>query len=193
MFPVLLMLLFLSFNNKTAYSQSTYQLVSAQSSIKITGTSNLHDWEMNLKKMEASFQASSEQSLIKSIQGVNFKCRSTDLLSESSIMNDKAHDALKAKPYPEISFSNTIVEKWTIQNDKGKGLITGDLRLAGKTRRISIPFEGSITNNSLQVNGTCKLLMSDFGISPPSAMLGALKTGNEVTIAFKLSFIHRSK
>ena len=30
--------------------------------------------------------------------------------------------------------------------------------------------------------------MTDFGIDPPTAMMGAMKVGNDITIKFKLNY-----
>ncbi len=34
-----------------------------------------------------------------------------------------------------------------------------------------------------------KLKMSDFGVEPPNAMLGTLKTDDEISISFKITLI----
>jgi hypothetical protein len=43
-----------------------------------------------------------------------------------------------------------------------------------------------ISGNRIQIKGSKKVKMTDFNISPPTAMLGTLKTGDEVTISFTL-------
>jgi len=37
------------------------------------------------------------------------------------------------------------------------------------------------------VTGSYKFKMSSFGIDPPRAMLGTIRTGDEVTIKFKIN------
>jgi hypothetical protein len=41
-------------------------------------------------------------------------------------------------------------------------------------------------DKSITYKGTYKLKMTDYKIDPPSIMLGAITTGNEVTIKFEL-------
>ena len=43
-------------------------------------------------------------------------------------------------------------------------------------------------DKQFQVKGEVPLKMSDFGIDPPTAMMGTLKTGNEVVIKYNLEF-----
>jgi hypothetical protein len=38
------------------------------------------------------------------------------------------------------------------------------------------------------VKGTKQINMTDFNIKPPTAMMGTLKTANEVTVSFDLNF-----
>ena len=40
-----------------------------------------------------------------------------------------------------------------------------------------------------EFTGSIKIVMSDYGIEPPVAMFGTLKTGDEVTIDFELKFV----
>jgi polyisoprenoid-binding protein YceI len=148
---------------------------------------------MSLAKMEGSFTANKDAAVLKSITGANFKCRADALLSDNSIMDSKAHEALRAASYPEISFSNTACDRLTSSAGNISGYITGDLSLAGKSKRIRIPFQGSLTNQTFIIEGSHDIRMSDFGIKPPTAMLGALKTGDEITIKFRLVYLAGAK
>jgi polyisoprenoid-binding protein YceI len=40
--------------------------------------------------------------------------------------------------------------------------------------------------NSMTVSGDYTLKMTDYGIQPPKAMWGTIKTGDEVTIKFEI-------
>jgi hypothetical protein len=60
--------------------------------------------------------------------------------------------------------------------------------LAGVTKRISVPFTGVQAGDKVSINGSKELKMSEFNIKPPTAMLGTLKTGDQVTVAFQLNF-----
>jgi hypothetical protein len=42
-------------------------------------------------------------------------------------------------------------------------------------------------DGSIAVRGSVPLFMSDFGIEPPTAMLGMLKTADQVTVKFELA------
>lgn len=90
------------------------------------------------------------------------------------------HVALKADVYPEIVFTLTRMEK-----KPGGAKAFGTLKVAGVEREIVLPLVTTLRSGKLLVLGTVDLLMTDFGIAPPTAMMGVLKTDPKVTIRFE--------
>lgn len=99
-------------------------------------------------------------------------------------MNNKTWKALKKDKYPEIRFTLEPGDP-TVPANK-KSLIEGELTVAGKTDKIKLPVQISLQNEKLNVKGKVALKMSDFGIDPPTAMMGAMKTGDEVVIKYNI-------
>ena len=63
------------------------------------------------------------------------------------------------------------------------------LTIAGKTKEVNIASKLDFKNNSsFMVTGEVPLKMSDFNIDPPTAMMGAMKTGDEVVIKYNFEF-----
>jgi len=123
------------------------------------------------------------------IAGINFSVEVKNLTSnEGNLMDRKAHDALKEGKSPVISFTQQSVESLSSSNGRVNGRINGQLTIAGKTKQLSVPFSGRIENSRLIVTGTLDVKMSDFDIEPPTAMLGVLKTGNDVTLNYSFEF-----
>jgi hypothetical protein len=61
------------------------------------------------------------------------------------------------------------------------------LTIAGTERLVSLTVQGQQrANGAYQATGSLPLLMSDFGIDPPTAMLGLIKAHDEITVRFKL-------
>ena len=56
--------------------------------------------------------------------------------------------------------------------------VTGDLSMGGKSK----PVDFVVTGDGGQVNGSAKVKQSDWGIKPYSALFGALKVNDEVTV-----------
>jgi polyisoprenoid-binding protein YceI len=170
-------------------AQEIYLINSSRSSLVVQGTSSLHDWEMIADKMNAKMEVVKNEKSINDIKNVTFSIHSKDILSDNSIMNNKTQDALKSDKYQQIKFDLQSVSGLKISAVDFSGIANGNLFIAGKSRRIEVPFKGKINGNeSLLITGNEKIKMSDFGITPPTAMLGTLKTGDEVTIKFELEF-----
>jgi polyisoprenoid-binding protein YceI len=79
-------------------------------------------------------------------------------------------DVLKKK---DITFQSASVEP------AGEGLkISGDLELGGKSKPITF----DVSESDGTVTGSAQLKQSDWGIKPYSALFGALKVNDEVTV-----------
>lgn len=166
--------------------QQNFKSLNTGSSMSVSGTSSLHDWTVTLNDFNCDMTAMMDASTMK-IQAVTFKGKSKTLKSDNSTMDKKIQEALNSNKHPEISFRINSTRDVVVADNKFSGTINGSLVIAGVTRTENIPFTGQmLSNNRIQIRGSKKLKMTDFKISPPTAMLGALKTGDEVTISFTL-------
>ena len=170
-----------------------YELSKNGTTIIIKGTSSLHNWEMDVRAYTSEIKVDHEGSTA-DIYNVSFVCRATDLKSESSLMDKKAYDALKAKDFPEIKFESTSKTGIVINDNKFSGNLNGRLFIAGKTETVTIPFGGSVDgNNAISISAETDLLMSSFNIAPPTAMLGTLKTGDKISISLSLQYVRTAQ
>ncbi len=64
---------------------------------------------------------------------------------------------------------------------------TGTLAIAGQTKTIDMKIGAERLDDGKAVaQGEQTLLLTDFGIKPPSFMFGTLKVGNEIKVKFNL-------
>lgn len=64
----------------------------------------------------------------------------------------------------------------------------GNLNVAGTTKSIDLVVKGELLpNGAILFEGMKALKMTDFNVKPPTALLGVLKTGNEVFISFRIT------
>ena len=89
----------------------TFELSDRGTLIAIKGTSTLHDWQMDLTSFNSGFHLDQVGSVIEGFDNVTFRCKATDIKSESSLMDKKAYDALKADDYPFITYTGIIALK----------------------------------------------------------------------------------
>ncbi|MFO7620585.1 MAG: YceI family protein, partial [Bacteroidales bacterium] len=101
----------------------------------------------------------------------------------------KARDALKVKDHPEIVFISDGAENVVSNDGKINGTLIGKLSIGGVSKSIDIGFSGNINGDSILISGSEEVNMADYGIKPPTALLGTLKTGEKVTVDLQLSFL----
>ena len=100
--------------------------------------------------------------------------------------------AMKADKHPTITFqlnSYTVEAAAAAQTVKPKGTLT----VAGVERPIDMVLEVKEQAGRLHVRGTRDLLMTEFGIKPPTMFMGMLKTDDKVTIKFELQLALAAK
>jgi len=166
-----------------------YELSKNGTTITIKGTSTLHDWKMDVKAYTSDLHVA-QNGTAASIDNVTFSCRTTDLKSESSLMDKKAYEALKSGNFPEIKFEGISKTDIVLNDNKFSGNLKGILNIAGKAETVTIPFSGSVDgNNTINIVAEADLAMSSFNITPPTAMLGTLKTGDKISISLSLQYV----
>lgn len=148
-----------------------------ESSMKVSGTSTLHDWDIVVESFAGKATIKGE-----TMESASFTAEVKSMKSGTSTMDDNTYKALKAKDHPKITFRST-----GITNSNGKLIIRGNLTIAGVTKPITLNTNWEKwAEKSTSVSGSYTFKMSEFGIDPPRAMLGAIKTGDEITITYKL-------
>ncbi len=171
----------------TATAQNVYKLNEKTSKLSVTGTSSLHDWEMKSTGFSAETGLKLADGSISEIQYIKFSTPVSALESGKNIMDNKAHNALKEKKFPQIIFA-LKGDGALILAEKSTSL-TGMLTIAGKIKEIKVPVDFSIiSERQFKARGTVRLKMSDFGIEPPTAFFGTLKTDDEVEMKFDFEF-----
>jgi polyisoprenoid-binding protein YceI len=91
------------------------------------------------------------------------------------------HKALMVSEHPDIVFR--LVRFEPRQGGGLKGI--GNLKIAGVVREVALDVTTERKNATLSVRGQVVLLMTDFGIKPPVALMGMLKTDPKVTVTFE--------
>lgn len=175
-----------------AQSFAEYQATN-QSQLSISGTSSLHDWNMKLDALNCKIMGEKESDKDIVLKNIDFVAQVSNLKSnESSIMDNKAYKAMKKDKFPTISFTGNHVFTLPLNNNQFSGTVTGMLSIAGKKKQVEFAIKGSSENGVISVEGVYPLKMSDYGIDPPTAFFGTLKTGDQIKVHFKILFKNNS-
>lgn len=168
--------------------------VSKSSVVKVSGTSTIHDWtiESTEAKAEAVFVLNESKDIV-DVKQLLFTVVGQSLKSGKSAMDKNTWNALKTKENPTISFTLGNVKE-VKKSSSGYGISgTGKLSLAGVTKVINIEAQCTTADQSMVCKGEHKLNMTTFGMEPPSFMMGAVTTGEDVTITYDLKFQQQNK
>jgi polyisoprenoid-binding protein YceI len=176
--------------NAREHETSLAKFTSTDISITVAGTSTLHDWEMQSDAAESEVHFSVDNNgQPEKLESIMFRLQKTTLKSDKSGLDRRAYDAMNANRHPEIIFRADGAGNLEQSGDKYEVSTKGELTVAGVTRKIEV--NATCTNgngNELICTGSQNLAMSDFNIDPPVMMLGTLRTGDEITINYRIVY-----
>ena len=151
----------------------------------VQGTSSLHDWESNVEKLEC------KGSIVVAGNGLDIK----DIVvkvpvasiksTKGKMMDNKTYDAFNHKQNPNIIFTMTgkKVNESNLTID-----VKGTVSMAGTTKPITLVLNYKVlANGEIQITGSKKIILADFKMKPPTAMMGTIKVGDEVVVGFDIT------
>ena len=153
--------------------------------IIVSGTSTMHDWDMKTSKGESNATVTLNASgKLSGLTALSFTVPAETLKSDHTSMDKNAYKALKTADHSTISYT---LSSATVDAD-GAIKCQGKLSIAGVTLNESLTATGQVNaDKSISVKGSKKISMKEYNMSPPSFMLGTVKTGNDVTVQFNLT------
>jgi polyisoprenoid-binding protein YceI len=186
---ILIMIGIMGFSTLT-YAQNSYKLVSSPDvSIKVLGSSNVHDWVMTSSAMESQGEFTFEGGAITALHAFKFSLAFTSLKSEHNSMDNRTYKSVNAKKYPAISYKLTSAQVTTTEKNKYLVKTKGELTIAGVTQPIIMDVTALINSDkTITCTGSEKIKLTDYSIKPPSFMLGTMKVANDLTIEFNLVY-----
>lgn len=155
----------------------------------VSGTSSLHDWTSQVTSLDATGSFQIKENVIKSVKDVRILILVKNIKSkEGKVMDKKTWEAFKYEKYPTIVCTFSIAPVKISSNKAVSITIPGKLTMAGVSRTIDLVATGiALPSGDLELLVAKKLKMTDYGMTPPKAVLGTIKVGNEVTINFKMT------
>lgn len=167
----------------------SYQLNNNASKLEVDGTSNIHDWTLEAQKSSGSITVNFAADKLEAVEKLEFTVVANSLMSGKSGMDKNTFEALDTDKYKNITYQMKKVKKIEALSDgKYKVKSNGILIISGKSKEIALDFILKKQNNDLVISGEHSLKMSDFGIDPPTALFGTIKTGDPVKISFTSTF-----
>lgn len=170
------------------------------SSLWLEGSSNLHRFESKTTDLALAVtrdaaapdvsDAPSLETLVRSsgVSGLDLDIPVTSLHSERKGLDKNMYKALRADENPTIHFH---LAKYSLHPRAAGGdtldvSAEGALRVAGRERPVALSAVLVRTDQGLWLEGSKTLQMTQFGVRPPTMMLGALRVDDHITVRYKL-------
>lgn len=158
--------------------------------VSIAGTSNIHAFTAATTDVRLSRLALAPADgdplpaalLPGGVKEFAIAIKAASLTSPKDGLDKNMHKALKVEQHPDITFRLLRTEA---SADAGRLKAVGVLTIAGVEREVAFDLKTAVDASAITVIGEVPLLMTDFGITPPKAMLGMLKTDPKITVTFE--------
>lgn len=170
-----------------AQDTATYAVQSG-SKLWVDGTSSKSDFTVHAADVTGSFEVAGSGAEASPASG-RISVESKKIESgKSTIMDRLMHEALMVEEHATITYELTSAEPGEASADGSMTLnTTGKLTLTGTTRDVEMAVKAArAADGTIRFTGSHPLKMSDYGMTPPTAMFGALRTGDDVTIHFDI-------
>ena len=161
--------------------------------VSIAGTSNIHAYTASttaVRVTRATLAAAAAgpsfwEDVVKpgGLEAFDIAIAAATLASPKEGLDKNMHKALKVQEHPDITFRLVRVEPGPAGALKSLGVLT----IAGVAREVALDLKTQRTEAGLIVKGAVPILMTDYGIKPPTAMMGMLKTDPKVTVSFEVT------
>ncbi len=167
----------------TANAQKAYNLDS-KTSFSVNGTSTMHDWEMTSPSKIGTANLTVTDSKLADINSIDITLPAESIKSEKTSMDKVAYETLKTDKFKNIKY----VLKSADKVNETTWNLTGTYTIAGVSKVLKTQVKTTVVNGVVNIQGSNKITFTEFGMKSPTAMFGAIKTGEELTIKFNLNF-----
>ena len=176
------------FTANTTFAQ-TYNVSNAASSLKVEGTSNVHDWEISAKDLQGSMKVQMTDGQLVQIDDIKFTVVAESLKSGKGGMDKNTYKALNTDKHKTITYQLQKVNNLDCTSKSScKVTTTGVLTIAGTKKNVEMVFDAKVSGDKIVLSGNKKIKMTEFNVEPPTAMFGTITTGDDLNIKFQVTF-----
>jgi polyisoprenoid-binding protein YceI len=167
----------------TANAQKTFTL-DVKTNFSVFGTSTLHDWEMKSASRTGTANLTVTDSKLVDINSIDITLPVETIKSEKKSMDKVAYETLKSDKFKNIKYVLKSAEK---VNETTWNL-TGTYTIAGVSKVLKTQVRTTAANGVVTLQGSNKITFTEFGMKSPTALLGTIRTGEDLILKFNLNF-----
>lgn len=159
-----------------------------QSRVWIEGTSTVRDFTCKADRVEGNVEAQSAVASVAdgkhAVQTARVTVPVAALDCGNGTMNEHMRKALKSDANHTIEYRLTGYDVSAPAGGSAPVQMKGTLRIAGQEQPVVITGRVSAENGGLRVRGEKQIRMTEFGVRPPTLMMGTMKVADLVTVKF---------
>ncbi len=189
--PKLAAIFFLTVGLGFTAAQASETLVLQQgSSLSLHGDSSLHPFVSTTTQIRASAVVDPANKVLPNgaLKHLEIVVPVKTIKSHEGGLDKNMYKALKADVFPDITFSLSKYEMRpsTVSSGAFHVRAEGQLRITDHEKPVILESEATLDGSSLHVTGEYALLMSEYGIKPPTMMMGAIKVRDPIVVRYDL-------
>lgn len=190
-----LIIALVAFPAMTARAQSVAELaVGDDSQVWIEGTTNINSWSCSATAVDATIAVQvafkEDPDFPRYLKSVQVRVPVSALKCGHAPMERSLRHALKADDAVGARFITATFEAVRDGSDATNALVVntvGALAIAGRENAVKMDVGTTrLADGTIEARGAVPILMSDFGIEPPTALFGAVRAGNRVVVRFAM-------
>lgn len=166
----------------TTNAQKNFAIDAAKSTFSVSGTSTMHDWTMKSASGSGTANLTVTNSKLEKITSLSISLASESIKSEKTSMDKVAYKTLKTDKFKTIKY---VLKSATKANETTWNLV-GTYTIAGVAKEVKTTVKATVTNGVVTLDGSNKITFTQFGMKSPTAMLGTIKTGEDLTVKFSI-------
>lgn len=173
------------------------------SELWIEGTSTLHDWSSRTDTLGLAFRVAPGTTRPDNLRDFDAMVRSQvvraaevevpvrSLRSKESRLDKNLWKAMRVDEFPLVRFalSGYALSPVRPGSDTMAVRAKGTLTICGRERAIDLDATMRSADGGLWLVGSEELLMSEYGIRPPTMMLGTLRVGDRIQVHYRLRLV----
>ena len=148
----------------------------------VKGGSTVRDWECAATVINSAIDTNLNADIATLVSSAQVNVPVAKLECGNGKMNDHMRKALKAEANANIQFALT-----SYKVTGTTGTLYGKLTIAGAPKQIEIPATITEEKGLVRVKANKQIKMTEWGVKPPSLMLGAMKVEDAVTVGFDVT------
>lgn len=174
----------------TITAQAPAPLAVGSAKVTVTGTTNVHGYTAETTKVQLTGVKTGAfdgdlWSLVEKpalVESFGIVIPAASLHSTKDGIDKNMHKALKVTEFKDITYTVKTLEA------AGAGALraNGTLTVAGVSKPVVLDLKAQRAGSNLSVVGEIPLDMSDYGVKPPKAMMGMMRTDPKITIRIEL-------